>query len=121
MRSVAFGLFLSSCSFTQDEGQCHKSLLKAFIIVQDIQAMRNSLDVRKWSGYESVVNAIVRPPRAYYNYGAMGPLTLSLHGMRSSERYSLNPHPSCTECPDRGLVPLYFLCILSDINGKTSS
>jgi len=48
----------------------------------DTEAIRRSLDVRKWSGYESVVNAIVRPPRAYYNYGSMGPLSLSLHGMR---------------------------------------
>ena len=50
--------------------------------VPDTEAIRRSLDVRKWSGYESVVNAIVRPPRAYYNYGSMGPLSLSLHGMR---------------------------------------
>jgi len=48
----------------------------------DTEAIRRSLDGRKWSGYESVVNAIVRPPRAYYNYGSMGPLSLSLHGMR---------------------------------------
>ena len=74
--------FCGSSSICMGRG-CDDFVVDPMKFVNDIDtdALRNSLDVKKWSGYESVVNAIVRPPRAFYNYGALGRGSLTLNGM----------------------------------------